>query len=98
MNSITGFTLVVILIFFATQYFVLKKDLRLSVKKINDFKKQQEKNSIELAHQLQTPLTILKGQLDLANQTSDLEKLDETINKTSTKINNILQIIKKQPC
>jgi len=66
-------------VFFALQNFTLRN--------------RQEKVMIELAHKLQTPLTILKGQLDLAQQNNELKNLDQTINNTSGKINQILNAI-----
>jgi K+-sensing histidine kinase KdpD len=74
----------------------LEEKVSLRTAKIEGLQKEQKQMMLEIAHRLQTPLTVLKGDLDIVRkETGDeksLKKFENSINKLSKFIYDILKL------
>ena len=75
----------------------LKIEVDKTKRQIQKLDKEQAQSMIRIAHKLQTPLTILRGEIDLIKKPNNQKTLDyweKTINQTSKFISDYLSLTK----
>jgi signal transduction histidine kinase len=80
----------------------LEKKVEHRTEKIKGLQEEQKKMMLEIAHGLQTPLTIIKGELDiLAAEEKDSKKtksLEKSIDRISKFIYDMLKLARRESC